>query len=155
MTDETAPVAGWYPDPESPGGERWWSGSGWSDHRRTPGSVAVAAPAWQPAAAPEGAAPVYYAPVAPVNGFAVAGLATSLGSLLVPLLPAIIGAILSGIGLRRARERQAAGIPNTGRGLAVAGLICGIALGALQLAFVVFYLILLSWVFSTYPSGTF
>lgn len=26
--------AGWYPNPDSPGGERWWNGSSWSDHTR-------------------------------------------------------------------------------------------------------------------------
>lgn len=27
------PPAGWYPDPERPGGQRYWDGSGWSEHR--------------------------------------------------------------------------------------------------------------------------
>jgi len=28
-----AVAAGWYPDPELPGGQRYWSGSAWTDHR--------------------------------------------------------------------------------------------------------------------------
>lgn len=28
------PPAAWYPDPAGGGGERWWDGRGWTDHRR-------------------------------------------------------------------------------------------------------------------------
>ncbi len=34
MSDASAPQPGWYADPENPAGERWWNGSGWSDHKR-------------------------------------------------------------------------------------------------------------------------
>lgn len=33
--------AGWYPDEQQPGGERWWDGFQWSEHRR-PASVPLA-----------------------------------------------------------------------------------------------------------------
>lgn len=34
MTDQvaTAPPMGWYPDPQAPQQERWWSGAEWSEH---------------------------------------------------------------------------------------------------------------------------
>ncbi|MGN7138785.1 DUF2510 domain-containing protein, partial [Streptomyces pseudogriseolus] len=30
------PPPGWYPDPHAPHLERWWDGTAWTDHRRTP-----------------------------------------------------------------------------------------------------------------------
>ncbi|MGW3949838.1 DUF2510 domain-containing protein [Streptomyces sp. NPDC004752] len=39
------PPPGWYPDPNSPQLERWWDGSAWTEHRRSPGApVPSAAP---------------------------------------------------------------------------------------------------------------
>jgi hypothetical protein len=32
MTDGSAPVPGWYEDPQDPALLRWWDGSGWSEH---------------------------------------------------------------------------------------------------------------------------
>jgi hypothetical protein len=34
VSDEEQPVAGWYPDIEVPGGERYWNGEAWTEHRR-------------------------------------------------------------------------------------------------------------------------
>ena len=32
---------GWYRDPHAPLLERWWDGTAWTEHRRTPGAPAV------------------------------------------------------------------------------------------------------------------
>jgi hypothetical protein len=61
------PAAGWYPDPDVHGGQRFWDGSRWTEDRRTPAPVPQASPpaaspwgtpgsSWGPAAAP--AAPI-------------------------------------------------------------------------------------------------
>jgi uncharacterized membrane protein YhaH (DUF805 family) len=45
MSDPNTPAvpAAWYPDTEVPGGQRWWDGSAWTEHRTPP--AAPAAPA--------------------------------------------------------------------------------------------------------------
>jgi hypothetical protein len=45
MAESAPPVAGWYPDPEHSGEDRWWNGSGWSDHRRGSVDTVPATPA--------------------------------------------------------------------------------------------------------------
>ncbi len=50
--------AGWYPDPAQthPGRQRYWDGTGWTEH------VHDSQPQPQPPAYPYGAAPTYVAP---------------------------------------------------------------------------------------------
>lgn len=104
------------------------------------------------APAPAVGAPVGYAPspyvAAPYgapaygsgsNGLAIGGLVTSLAGLLFGFLAAVAGIILSAFGLSQAKQREAAGNPNSGRGMAMAGLIIGIAVLVLQIIFVVAY----------------
>lgn len=46
------PPPGWYRDPSAPSAERWWDGTAWTGHRRTPGAPPL------PPAGPGTAAPV-------------------------------------------------------------------------------------------------
>ncbi|HTL42324.1 MAG TPA: DUF2510 domain-containing protein [Pseudolysinimonas sp.] len=49
MTDTQNVPAGWYPDPNAPGGQRWWDGTQWTEHVGEPAAAqpfaAAAAPA--------------------------------------------------------------------------------------------------------------
>lgn len=119
MSDPNAPSVppGWYPDVEVPGGQRWWSGSDWTDHR-TPPADAPAAPQYaqpqqyaqaqysQPAqygqphyAQPQYAQPQYvqpqqYAPVAlPEHAWPYVGQAAPPG-VEVPLWAPLYGATM-------------------------------------------------------------
>lgn len=130
MAESAPPVAGWYPDPERSGEDRWWNGSGWSDGRR---SSAVAAPA-PPVGLPPGARlanqPYPYVVRTPsgVNAKAVIGLIVSLSTIVLPVLGinGIVGAILGGMGLAEAKRRERAGRPNDGRAIALAAIVVGI-----------------------------
>jgi hypothetical protein len=66
MTDNTTPVAGWYPDPAGQGRIQWWDGSQWTDNFAEPAAPAQqqSAPAYgasQPHAAQPQAAQPYSA----------------------------------------------------------------------------------------------
>ena len=37
---------GWYPDPNAPGGQRWWDGSQWTSHVQAPAGPATTPPAF-------------------------------------------------------------------------------------------------------------
>lgn len=67
MSDMTKKSPGWYPNPDSPGHERWWNGSSWSDNTR--GDTAdVAANPSADASASASAEPVVVAPGEPPQG---------------------------------------------------------------------------------------
>lgn len=49
MSDQggSGPAAGWYPDPEVPGGQRYWDGTRWTEDRHPPPSEQPASDGWQ------------------------------------------------------------------------------------------------------------
>lgn len=122
--------AGWYPDPERPGQQRWWDGTQWAasqpSHPPTP-----------QASAPQPAPVAYGAPVAtgsPANGMAIAALILSI--IWLAGLGSILAIILGIVALRQIRESDGA---QGGRGMAISGIVIGVigVLGAaLTLAFV-------------------
>jgi hypothetical protein len=68
------------------------------------------------------------------NPLAIASLVVSLGSLIVAVLPAIVGVVLGHLALRQIAQRGEAG-----RGIALGGLITGYVLGGLGLLFWIAY----------------
>jgi len=72
MSTPSGTPAGWYPDAEQPGGQRYWDGIAWTEHRVPAQPAAapeppIATPApitSAPTAAPTTSAPAYGAPVA-------------------------------------------------------------------------------------------
>jgi hypothetical protein len=84
------------------------------------------------------------------NGLAIAGLVVSAGGWIVlGVIASITGIILSAFGLARAKQAEAAGNPNSGRGIAMAGLIIGIVVTVLGLLIVVAYA---AFIFSVMPT---
>jgi uncharacterized membrane protein YhaH (DUF805 family) len=105
MTDPATPSvpAGWYPDPDVAGGQRWWSGIEWTEYRTPPAAApqyAAQPYAAQPYAASPYAAPQYaYAPAAaqlalPPDAWPYVGQAAPLGTA-VPLWAPLYGATMA------------------------------------------------------------
>ncbi|MEV5980438.1 DUF2510 domain-containing protein [Streptomyces sp. NPDC052114] len=82
------PPPGWYPDPHQPSVERWWDGTAWTEHRRTP-EAPQAAPAQQGFGPADPAATTVMGPVAAGGGRAKVIALTVAGVVLV-------GAIVTG-----------------------------------------------------------
>ncbi|VTR78058.1 DUF2510 domain-containing protein [Cellulomonas hominis] len=101
--------AGWYPDPMGAGGQRWWDGRVWTEYTRPAGG--------------------YAPPVQPRNPMATAGLVLGIVSLVVNTLTitALVGIVLSGIGLARASTLQRYGYAPVGRAKAAWGLGLSVA----------------------------
>ncbi|MCS5718591.1 DUF2510 domain-containing protein [Herbiconiux sp. CPCC 205763] len=103
------PPAGWYPDTDQPGNERYWDGTQWTDTRRP---VLTAPPPYVPAAPPV---------KAPGQGLATAALVLGIIGAVFAFIPGVTGlaivlgllaAILGGVALMRktpGRQRAAIG----------------------------------------------
>ena len=141
QTPAAAPAAptGATPGAAAPGETGFTFGSPAAvDARPDPYAPASGVPVSPYAPAPYGAA----APGWGTNGLAVAGLVVSAaGWLILGGLAAIAGIILSGFGLARARQAEAAGHPNSGRSIAMAGLVIGIVVLALSILVIVLYVV--------------
>ncbi|MFI8212428.1 DUF2510 domain-containing protein [Streptomyces werraensis] len=102
------PPPGWYPDPHAPHLERWWDGTAWTGHRRTP--AAGPAPAsgtgahgYGAPSAPEApgsyGAPGSFGPPAPPGGGGTGGSGGSGGAKAVALTAAgavLVAAVVAG-----------------------------------------------------------
>ncbi|PVU84138.1 hypothetical protein DDP54_09145 [Cellulomonas sp. WB94] len=122
-----APEPGWYTDPQG-AGTRWWDGQGWTEHTQQPqAAVATAEPTFVPNAPAAPWTPSYgtvptFPPSQTVVGNtpAIVGFVISLAAIPVGVLTGIwfaslIGALVSGRGLSRARKLAAEGYGPVGR----------------------------------------
>jgi hypothetical protein len=125
------PIAGWYPDPEHGGQDRWWDGTGWTDTRRATGDAATPA-----------AMPVVR------NNMALIGFILSVSGFILPLvINSFAGGIVSIIGLRRSQHLAGTGILSNGRGLSIAGILIGFIWGGILLLFVAAFILFELWIF--------
>jgi hypothetical protein len=113
------PGAGWYNDPKAPGTQRYWDGSGWTDHYAP---LAAAGPA--PAVAVAEAKPR-------TSGMAVASLVLSL--LWIYGIGSVLAIIFAAVAKKNIREGNGM---VTGGGMATAGLVIGI-IGAVIVALLI------------------
>ena len=101
MSDAPRPVAGWYADPQAPGGLRYWDGEDWTEHR----------------APPPGAPP----PMPKTSGMAIASLVC--GIVWVYGVTSVLAIVFGAIARKNIRESNGW---VTGGGMATAGLVLGI-----------------------------
>ena len=121
MQQSSLPPAGYYPDPDEPGRQRWWDGHDWATSPT--GTVRTAPP------------PIEARPLVRTNQYAMASLVLSLAWIF--FIGSILGVIFGHLAMARIRSSEGR---ETGRGSAMIGLIVGyigIACGLL-LALIVF-----------------
>ena len=117
------PVAGWYADPEVPGGMRYWDGTEWAPNRVPPAGY----PAHPPPATPK------------TSGKAIASLV--LGLVWVYGITSILAIIFGALAKKDIRESNGW---VTGGGMATAGLVLGIIGIVGMIVFIVFFIVALN-----------
>ena len=114
--------AGWYADPDVPGGLRYWDGNAWTEHRTAP----AAQPAAPQAPAAYGASPgARYGlpPAKTTDGMSIAALVLGIAGVIFPIiLTGILGLVFGIIGLNNVNSSNDL---KTGKGLAIAGIVLG------------------------------
>lgn len=138
--------AGWYPDVERQGAERYWNGSAWTEDRRSaaaPGAPQFTepAPAYGQPVAPAGySAYGAVGPQYPGNGLAGWGLGLSIFGIFCCQLGCIAGAIMGWVHLQKIKRGERD--PGS-RGLALAAVIVGGIGTALLIGVILFYVIVI------------
>lgn len=128
---------GWYTDPETGRGLRWWTGAEWSEHRQ----------AFQPAAPADDVATTVL--VGAVRTYPVRALIWGIIAMVIAnILAGILATVYGGISLSRAAGLEARGLPS-GRTQAKLGLVFGIV----GIAGGLFWIIFMIVVGNTYSRG--
>jgi len=141
--------AGWYPDVERAGGERYWNGSSWTEDRRP--RTGSGAPGGPPGFPGQPAVPAGYSPYGaqaaqyPGNALAGWGLGLSIFGLFCCGILCLPGAIMGWVHLQRIKRGERD--PGS-RGLGLAALIVG-AVGSLFLVGLVLYFVVVGFALAT------
>lgn len=132
--EETISIAaGWYADPVTPGGLRWWDGTAWTASVAVPPPTAAAAPPPYvpverriPAADPAGWTAMDLV-VPRARSLGVRALVWGIVAMILPvaILPAVLAIVFGAGGLDRGNALRRAGMPAQGRTAAIVGLVLG------------------------------